>query len=542
MFFKRLFAEQKLSRGGVMKKTTFLGRVWAIALTLGLAWPAASDVIQIRIAPGGTVMLTGTIVAVDDQFLTVNTKSGVTRVPRSAHCDGADCPSDGRAIEVVSNPSEASIVGTETIGNEVLLALIQGYAASEGVTVKLELAAEERKLISTLQSPSGGAQSVKLGLDNSASAISQLLNGEATLALTTRQITNEEAQSFIGAGLGDPRTAGRETVVALDALVIATSAANPIKSMTLEDAVGVVSGRVTNWSELGGTDSQIELLLPSETSEAYQGFSDVVMRPLRLRPSSTPAATLEKAELAQLLSNSPAAIGLTTLSGIGGARAIPLRLGCGLMAQPDQFSVKAEDYPLTRRVYLYSRDPNPAGITGALYNYAASPEGRQQFAALGYIDQSSTALPAEEQGMRFLSAIMAQASGGDLEMLQKMASEILSAQRLSTTFRFDATGEALDSRGELDIERLAALLRDNPANSEVVLLGFTDDVGRGEINQLVAKERADLVRSQLAELIGDRIPLDKIKSVGLGSTAPVACNTDVSGRQANRRVEVWIRG
>ena len=305
-----------------MQMSKILSRIGACALALGLAGPVASDVVQIRIAPGGTVMLTGTVVGFDDQFLTMNTKGGLTRVPRSAFCEGAACPDQSEIIEVVSNPSEASIVGTETIGNEVLLSLIQGFAAREGATIKLELAPEERKLVSTLQSSSGGSQSVKLGLEDSAAAINQLLRGEATLALTTRQISDDEAQSFVRAGLGDPRTAGRETVVALDALVIATSAANSLTSMTLEDAVGVIAGRVTNWSELGGTNTPIELLLPAATSEAYQGFSDDIMRPLRLRPSTSPAATLEKADLAQQLSDRPGAIGITTLSGIGSARAV----------------------------------------------------------------------------------------------------------------------------------------------------------------------------------------------------------------------------
>ncbi|MEM7543968.1 MAG: phosphate ABC transporter substrate-binding/OmpA family protein [Pseudomonadota bacterium] len=406
----------------------------------------------------------------------------------------------------------------------------------------MELAAEERKLVSTLQSSDGDAATVKLGLETSSAAFDQLLRGEATLALTTRQITDEEASAFIEAGLGDPRLSGRETVVALDALVMATSAENPLTSLTLQEAVGVIAGRVTNWSELGGPDSPIELLLPSTTSEAYQVFSEEIMRPLRLRPSTSPTATLEKTDLAQQLSGRPAAIGLTTLSGIGSARPIPLRLACGLVAQPNQFSVKAEDYPLTRRVYLYSRTPNPEGISGALYEFATSSEGRALFAALGYIDQSTTSLPVEEQGVRFLSAIMAQSGAANIETLQTMASEILSAERLSTTFRFDSTGEALDSRGELDVERLADLLRDRSANSEVILLGFTDDVGRSDINQLVAKDRADLVRAQLLSALGDSLPSDSIKSIGLGSTAPVACNTDVSGRQANRRVEVWIKG
>ena len=94
----------------------------------------------------------------------------------------------------------------------------------------------------------------------------------------------------------------------------------------------------------------------------------------------------------------------------------------------------------------------------------------------------------------------------------------------------------MDSRGQLDLERLATRLSDLHPAGEVILLVFTDDVGRNEINQLVAKERADLMRVQLSEKIGGRLPLDRI--IAVGSTAPVACNTNVSGRQANRVVEV----
>jgi outer membrane protein OmpA-like peptidoglycan-associated protein len=71
------------------------------------------------------------------------------------------------------------------------------------------------------------------------------------------------------------------------------------------------------------------------------------------------------------------------------------------------------------------------------------------------------------------------------------------------------------------------------------LEGHTDSVGGDEYNLKLSQERADAVRSFLAE---QGVAVATITSVGLGKSDPVASNDTAAGRQQNRRVELVVSG
>lgn len=67
--------------------------------------------------------------------------------------------------------------------------------------------------------------------------------------------------------------------------------------------------------------------------------------------------------------------------------------------------------------------------------------------------------------------------------------------------------------------------------------GHTDSVGSVEYNVSLSQRRADAIRTYL---ITEGMPGDKIKTVGVGPSRPIADNGNYQGRQANRRVEFLI--
>lgn len=73
--------------------------------------------------------------------------------------------------------------------------------------------------------------------------------------------------------------------------------------------------------------------------------------------------------------------------------------------------------------------------------------------------------------------------------------------------------------------------------TQVRIDGYTDSVGGVAYNQQLSLDRANAVKSILmdAGVAGDRI-----STTGSGLTKPVATNSTVAGRQANRRVEITL--
>jgi OOP family OmpA-OmpF porin len=73
----------------------------------------------------------------------------------------------------------------------------------------------------------------------------------------------------------------------------------------------------------------------------------------------------------------------------------------------------------------------------------------------------------------------------------------------------------------------------------VTIEGHTDSTGSTELNLKLSKERAEAVK---AYLVANRtLPSSHITSVGYGPERPLASNSTLEGRAANRRIDVLIR-
>ena len=86
------------------------------------------------------------------------------------------------------------------------------------------------------------------------------------------------------------------------------------------------------------------------------------------------------------------------------------------------------------------------------------------------------------------------------------------------------------------LDRFAASLRDNQ-NTDVRIIGHTDDTGSDAINNPLSMDRANSTRNYLTSrgVSGARIQVD-----GRGSYQPIASNNTSDGRARNRRVEIFV--
>lgn len=75
--------------------------------------------------------------------------------------------------------------------------------------------------------------------------------------------------------------------------------------------------------------------------------------------------------------------------------------------------------------------------------------------------------------------------------------------------------------------------------ADVRIVGHTDSFGDAEVNRDLSLRRANSVRNFLTANYG--IASERIVTEGLGEDAPIASNDTISGRRANRRVEVLVR-
>lgn len=75
------------------------------------------------------------------------------------------------------------------------------------------------------------------------------------------------------------------------------------------------------------------------------------------------------------------------------------------------------------------------------------------------------------------------------------------------------------------------------AQSDLVITGHTDSVGSYEANKALSARRADSV-AQYLEANG--VGATRVRTVGAGSSLPIASNDNPEGRAKNRRVEIKL--
>jgi outer membrane protein OmpA-like peptidoglycan-associated protein len=103
---------------------------------------------------------------------------------------------------------------------------------------------------------------------------------------------------------------------------------------------------------------------------------------------------------------------------------------------------------------------------------------------------------------------------------------------------FDTGKAGLNPGASRNLDQLVQFLTEH-GDRRVEIDGYTDSVGTDSFNLDLSQRRADTVKSVL---VSRGIDSSRIVSRGYGKEFEVASNSEASGRQLNRRVEIVIGG
>ncbi len=106
---------------------------------------------------------------------------------------------------------------------------------------------------------------------------------------------------------------------------------------------------------------------------------------------------------------------------------------------------------------------------------------------------------------------------------------------LPESITFATNSAVVKSTLVADLNTLARSMNDHP-NTTIEVVGHTDNTGTSAYNQALSEQRARAVRGILINTVNP----NRVIAYGVGETRPVASNASAEGRQANRRVEIFI--
>lgn len=513
--------------------------------------PARAEQVTLRVKGGG-FEVNGELKGFDGTRYVVDTPvlGRMTLDAARFDCIGAACLAVGRTESAAPSPavgvpagSAGSIVvsGSNTIGNQLMPALIEGYAAAAKLSVVRVAGSDpldlEFRFADARKRP---VAQVLLRRHGSSTAFKDLEKGTAEIGMSSRRIKPEEADQLTAAGRGDLRAPSSEHVLGLDGLVVLVSPENPAVSISIDNVAKIFAGEIKDWSELGLPAGKINVYAPTPDSGTYDTFESLVLKPRNAKLLDGIKRTEDHAQQSDWVAADPLGIGVVGIAYQRNAKLLNIESSCGLITRPTVFSMKTEEYPLSRRLYLYTSTRSTTSARN-IVNFAMSPAAQVIVRRADFVDQSPEVMPFKDQGARIAYAMNAPNEDFDLDMMRELLTDITPAERLTTTLHFETNATRLDAKATLDVARLAQVFGEEAyRNKRILIIGFADSRGGFDINLQLSRGRAEAVRRALFAVQPSAEFKRRVTAKGYSELAPVNCNDNDLGREFNRRVEVWI--
>ena len=202
----------------------------------------------------------------------------------------------------------------------------------------------------------------------SGSGIKAVQEGRCDIGLSSRDLKEEEKD----VGL-------RATVLAYDGIAIIVNPENTVSDLSLETIAKIYTGEITNWSELGGKDTEIVLIGREAGSGTRDGFESI---------TDTEDACKYRQELTSTgdvittVSQNPAAIGYASLASVkDGVKALSVD-----GVSPSEETIKDGSYAVQRPFVLVTKaNESLSDAANKFFSYITSDEASEIISAAGVV-------------------------------------------------------------------------------------------------------------------------------------------------------------
>ena len=205
-----------------------------------------------------------------------------------------------------------------------------------------------------------------------------VLNRIAQIAASSRKFTNEESNNL------------KVFVIAHDVLAVVVHPSNPVKNITMNQLKNVLSGKITNWKDLGAPFSKpIQLVNDSSGNGTRSAIEELVMGKSKEKKITGTLITLKSvvsnssSEMKANVANFKYAIGYLPFSYLDNTvKSLSIE---GI--PPTYAAAYKGDYPLFRDLY-YAIKKGSSDLELAYIYYVLSPEGQDIVVQEGFLPVS----------------------------------------------------------------------------------------------------------------------------------------------------------
>ena len=202
------------------------------------------------------------------------------------------------------------------------------------------------------------------GLGSSA-GIESVSTGTSDIGTSSRDLKPEESEL----GLVD-------IPVAFDGIAVIVNPQNPVDELSISQLRDIYSGKVTNWSEVGGDDRKIDLVNRDEASGTREAFKKIVMTD-DARFDRSAVVLPGTGQVRDVVSRSQGAIGYISVGFVEPrfTSSVVKALNVGGVV-PSEQTVASKEYPIARTLHFFTKGES-SGLAKRYIDYVLS-DGVQQ--------------------------------------------------------------------------------------------------------------------------------------------------------------------
>jgi len=204
--------------------------------------------------------------------------------------------------------------------------------------------------------------------------IASLLDKTTDIATSSRKIKTEEIEKGKASGI-----IPNEIAIALDGIAVIVHPTNSVKALTKAQIKDIYTGKLSNWSEVGGKDAKIVIVNRDTSSGTYEAFEILALNKEKVRPDALTTASNQA--VAQIVAQTPGAIGY-----VGHGYLTPKVKAVTVdKIECTKQTIQSEKYPLSRYLYVYTNG-KPTGNVQKFINFILSKEGQKLVEEEGFVD------------------------------------------------------------------------------------------------------------------------------------------------------------
>ncbi len=201
-----------------------------------------------------------------------------------------------------------------------------------------------------------------------------LIDDKVVIAASSRPLKKEEAEAQI-----------QLIPVARDTMAVVIGIKNPFKgNLTMDQLRNIYTGKITNWSEVGGPNLPIKVINRNVGSGGRDFFQDAVLLGQQFAPDGPNFITWERSETtAILLSLGDNGIAYATTSQVANQEIVRIVPIDGVLPT-DQSAVMSGKYPISRNLFLAVKKKTSPAVKQFI-EFVLSSQGQEIVKRTGFM-------------------------------------------------------------------------------------------------------------------------------------------------------------